>query len=438
MNDRLREPLDRRREKGERPPLTTSGRFAAAPMITLQDIEGAYRRVSDSIYRTPCNRTDHFREAGCAALYIKLENLQRTGSFKERGALNRMLHLSEEERARGVISASAGNHAQAVAYHAGRLGVPATIVMPEHTPIIKIVATRSYGARVILSGGGFDEASQEANRIQEREGQVFVHAFNDPLIIAGQGTIALELLEQNPYLEMVVVPIGGGGLIAGVACGLKELNPRIQIVGVESAAIPSMKTSVEANRIVEVPPAPSIADGIAVKRPGAETFPMIQKYVDDIVTVDEEEIANAILLFLEREKTVAEGAGAVTLAALINGKIPRASGRKVAMILSGGNIDVNVISRIIERGLAKDGRLVTLLVNVPDRPGSLAKLMTVIAEQGANVSEVHHDRIYSTTALGEVAVEARLEMRGREHVKQLLDALRERGYEVEVTAGVSG
>ena len=407
-------------------------------MITLQDIEGAYRRVSDSIYRTPCNRTDHFREAGCAALYIKLENLQRTGSFKERGALNRMLHLSEEERARGVISASAGNHAQAVAYHAGRLGVPATIVMPEYTPIIKIMATRSYGARVILSGGGFDEASQEANRIQEREGQVFVHAFNDPLIIAGQGTIALELLEQNPYLEMVVVPIGGGGLIAGVACGLKELNPRIQIVGVESAAIPSMKTSIQANRIVEVPPAPSIADGIAVKRPGAETFPMIQKYVDDIVTVDEEEIANAILLLLEREKTVAEGAGAVTLAALINGKIPRASGRKVAMILSGGNIDVNVISRIIERGLAKDGRLVTLLVNVPDRPGSLAKLLTVIAEQGANVSEVHHDRIYSSTALGEVAVEARLEMRGREHVKQLLDALRERGYEVEVTAGVSG
>jgi threonine dehydratase len=337
-----------------------------------------------------------------------------------------------------VISASAGNHAQAVAYHAGRLGVPSTIVMPERTPLIKVMATRSFGAKVILCGSGFDDALQEAARIQQREGQIFIHAFDDPLIIAGQGTVALELMEQNPYLEMVVVPIGGGGLIAGIACALKELNPRIQVVGVEAAAIPSMKASVEAKKVVDVPPANSIADGIAVKRPGAETFPMIQKYVDDIVTVDEEEIANAILLLLEREKTVAEGAGAVTLAALINGRIPRAQGRKVVMVLSGGNIDVNVISRIIERGLAKDGRLVTLVVNVPDRPGSLAKLMTIIAEQGANVSEVHHDRIYTKTALGEVAVEARLEMRGREHVKQLLDALHDRGYMVDVTAGVSG
>ncbi|HZA52120.1 MAG TPA: threonine ammonia-lyase, partial [Myxococcaceae bacterium] len=324
------------------------------------------------------------------------------------------------------------------AYHAGRLGVPSTIVMPERTPIIKIVATRSYGATVILSGSGFDDALQEATRIQQREGQVFIHAFDDPSIIAGQGTVALELMEQNPYLEMVVVPIGGGGLIGGIACALKELNPRIQVVGVEAATVPSMKASVAAKKVVDVPHATSIADGIAVKRPGTETFPMIQKYVDDIVTVDEEEIANAILLLLEREKTVAEGAGAVTLAALINGRIPRAQGRKVVMVLSGGNIDVNVISRIIERGLAKDGRLVTLVVNVPDRPGSLAKLLAVFAEQGANVSEVHHDRIYSTTALGEVAVEARIEMRGREHVKQLLEALAERGYVVEVTAGVSG
>jgi threonine dehydratase len=407
-------------------------------MIALQDIELAHRRISDAIYRTPCNRTDHFREAECSALYFKLENLQRTGSFKERGALNRLLNLTQDERACGVISASAGNHAQAVAYHAGRLGVPATIVMPERTPIIKIVATRSFGAKVILFGSGFDDALQEATRIQQHEGQVFIHAFDDPLIIAGQGTVALELMEQNPYLEMVVVPIGGGGLIAGISCALKELNPRIQVVGVQAAAIPSMKASVEARKVVDVPPASSIADGIAVKRPGAETFPMIQKYVDDIVTVDEEEIANAILLLLEREKTVGEGAGAVTLAALINGRIPRAKGRKVVMVLSGGNIDVNVISRIIERGLAKDGRLVTLVVNVPDRPGSLAKLLTAIAEQGANVSEVHHDRIYSKTALGEVAVEARLEMRGREHVKQLLDALQDRGYMVEVTTGVSG
>jgi threonine dehydratase len=406
-------------------------------LITLPDIEEAFRRIDEAIYRTPCSRTEHFKEAGCAALYCKLENLQRTGSFKERGALNKMLTLTAEERAKGIIAASAGNHAQGVGYHAGRLGLDATIVMPERTPLIKVMSTRSHGARVILSGSNFDEAYAEALRIQEREGRTFIHPFDDPLVMAGQGTIALELLEQNPYLEMVVVPVGGGGLISGVACALKELNPRIQVVGVQAESIASMKASRDAGERVEVPASSSIADGISVKRPGQHTFDVIQKYVDDLVTVGEEEIANAILLLLEREKTVVEGAGAVGLAALLNGRIPRARGRKVAMILSGGNIDVNVISRIIERGLLKDGRLVRLVVRITDRPGMLAKLVAAIAEQGANVTEIYHNRIYSKTGLGEVAVEVTLETRGRDHVNDLVSVLQARGWSVELEAGLT-
>jgi threonine dehydratase len=401
-------------------------------MVTLQDIEEAHRRIDDAIYRTPCAKSDHFFQvAGISALYVKLENLQRTGSFKERGALNKMLTLSPEERARGLIAASAGNHAQGVAYHAGRLGLNATIVMPERTPLIKVMATRDYGAKVLLHGNSFDDAYAEAVRIQEAENRVFVHPFNDPKIIAGQGTIGLELLEQNPYLEMVIVPVGGGGLISGVACALKELNPRIRIVGVQTAAMPSMKIAVEKGQLVVLDPANTLADGIAVKRPGDLTFQMVQKYVDEIVTVDEEEIANAILLLLERDKTVVEGAGAVPLAALINGKIPSARGRKVAIVLSGGNIDVNVVSRIIERGLVKDGRLIRLVVMLPDRPGSLARLMTAIAEQGANVVEIYHNRAFSKVALGDVQVEVTLETRGRAHIDELLAKLRTKQWQVQ-------
>ncbi len=408
-------------------------------MITLQDIEEAFRRIEASVYRTPCARSEHFtQQTGCAALYSKMENLQRTGSFKERGALNKMLMLTPEERGKGVITASAGNHAQGVAFHAGRLGIDATIVMPERTPLIKVTSTRSFGAKVVLFGNNFDEAYAEAVRIQEREGRTFVHPFNDPYVMAGQGTIALELMEQNPYLEMVVVPIGGGGLISGVACALKELNPRIQVIGVQAASVASMKASIEAGQIVNLDTGSSIADGIAVKRPGNQTFEVIQKYVDDIVSVDEEEIANAILLLLEREKSVVEGAGAVALAALLNGRIPRARGRKVAMILSGGNIDVNVLSRIIERGLLKDGRLVRLVVRIPDRPGMLAKVVAAIAEQGANVTEIYHNRIYSKTLLGEVAVEVTLETRGPAHVGEIVNVLSSRGMAVEVEAGVVG
>jgi threonine dehydratase len=302
--------------------------------------------------------------------------------------------------------------------------------MPERTPIIKASRTRSYGAQVVLHGSNFDEAYAEALRLQEREGRVFIHPFNDPRVIAGQGTIGLELLEQCPHMDMVVVPIGGGGLISGLACALKETNPRIKVIGVQASAIASMKASVDAGQLMELPAGTTIADGIAVRRPGDYTFEMIRRYVDDIVTVDEEEIANAILLLLEREKTVTEGAGAVGLAALLNGKIPAARGRKVVLLLSGGNIDVNLVSRIIERGLVKDGRLVRLVVSMPDRPGMLARLTAEIAQQGANIVEIYHNRAFSKAGLGAVAVEVTLETRGRGHIEELMASLGQNGWQV--------
>ena len=400
-------------------------------MISLQDIEAAQRRISNAIYRTPFSPSEHFPESGCHPLYLKYENEQRTGAFKERGALNKMLMLTAEECSRGVIAASAGNHAQGVAFHAGRLGISATIVMPERTPLIKVSKTRGYGANVVLKGSNFEEAYEAALLIQKAEGRVFVHPFNDPDVIAGQGTIALEMLEQYPYIEVVIVPIGGGGLISGIAIALKENNPRIQVIGVQPAAIPSMKASIDAKALVSLPAAITIADGLSVKRPGELTFGIIQKYVDDIVTVEEEEIANAILLLLEREKTVVEGAGAVGIAALINGKIPKARGKKTGVILPGGNIDVNLVSRIIERGLVKDGRLVQLVVKVADRPGMLAKFVSALAEGGANVVEIYHNRAFSKVALGEAQVEVTLETRGKSHVEELIAALTEKGWQVD-------
>jgi threonine dehydratase len=399
-------------------------------MVTLQDIENARRQIADAVYRTPCPTSDQFAEAGCTTLYCKLENLQRTGAFKDRGALNRMLVLTPEERARGIITASAGNHAQAVAYQASRLGIGATVVMPERTPLVKVTRTRAYGAQVVLFGASFDEALAEAQRRQKAEDRVFVHPFDDDAVIAGQGTIGLELVEQIPYVDMVLCPIGGGGLISGIACAMKETNPRIQVVGVQASTLASMKASWDAGSLTAANPGVTIADGIAVKHPAQRTYEMIRRYVDDVVTVDEEEIANAILLLLEREKTVVEGAGAVTLAALLNGRVPRARGRKVALVLSGGNIDMNVISRIIERGLVKDGRLVRLLVHIPDRPGNLARLTTAIAEQGANVVEIYHNRAFSKVGLGDVQVEVTLEARGRAHVDELVGSLAQKGWQV--------
>ena len=401
-------------------------------MITLSDIEAARDRIGNAIYRTPCTRTEHFTTAIKArALYAKLENLQRTGAFKERGALNKLLTLTAEERMRGVITASAGNHAQGLAYHAGRLGIEATIVMPERTPLIKVTSTRSYGAKVLLHGANFDEAYERALLIQAEENRVFVHPFNDEVIIAGQGTLGLELLEQVPDLDVVVMPIGGGGLMAGAALAIKSLKPSVRVVGVQSANLASMKAAIAAGKPVQLDAGSSVADGIAVRTSGTITFELVRKYVDEIVTVDEEEIANAILLLLEREKTVVEGAGAVPLAALLNGKVTGIEDKVVCMVLSGGNIDVNLISRIIERGLVKDGRLVRLTVKLPDRPGSLARLTAALADYGANVVEIYHNRAFSRAALGDVQVEATLETRGRAHIEDLKVGLASKGWQVQ-------
>lgn len=399
-------------------------------MVSTKDIVQARERIGQLVAKTPCSPSAFFDEVTGAKTFLKFENLQMTGSFKERGAANKLLSLTPEERARGAITASAGNHAQGVAYHAARLGIPATIVMPRHTPLIKVSRTRELGARVVLAGSNFDEAYAEACRIQEEEGQTFVHPFDDSAVIAGQGTIGLELLEQVPGLEAVIVPIGGGGLISGVAVALKEANPRIRVVGVQVASFASMKASVQAGETVTVDGGRTIADGIAVKRPGELTLRHVERFVDEIVTVNEEEIANAILLLLEKEKTVAEGAGAAALAALLHGRVDGLAGKKTAVILSGGNIDVTLLSRIIERGLVKEGRLVRMIVTVDDRPGGLAGLTRLVAEAGANVIEIHHDRNFGNAAMGETDVELTLETRGHEHITALRDRLEEHGYRI--------
>jgi threonine dehydratase len=402
-------------------------------MLSIADVLQARERIRDAIYLSPCAKSDHFeRAAGCRAVYCKLENLQRTGSFKERGALNKMATLSTEERKRGVITASAGNHAQGVAYHSQRLGIDAVIVMPEQTPLVKVMSTKGYGARVVLHGANFDDACQMALKLQADDQRVFIHPFDDPLVMAGQGTIGLELLEQSPELDMAIVPVGGGGLIAGIAVAMKEQNPKIRVIGVEAQVLAKMKQSLTAGHPLKLEPASTLADGVAVRRPGDKTFEVVKRYVDDLVSVDEEEIANAILLLLEREKTVVEGAGALTMAALINGKIPTAKGLSVALVLSGGNVDVNVLSRVIERGLAKDGRLARLHVRLPDRPGALAKFVTVIGERGANIVEIHHHRTFSGTALGDVRVEVTLETRGRDHLEELIAALGVKGWSAHI------
>ena len=399
-------------------------------MIGLDDVRAARSRIGDAVYRSPCARSEHFSRRSGAVTYFKLENLQMTGSFKERGALNRLLTLRPEERACGTITASAGNHAQAVAFHASRLGISSVVVMPKRTPLIKVTNTRDLGAEVILHGDDFDAAYAHARLIEAERGLTFVHPFDDDHVIAGQGTIGLELLEEVPDLDVVIVAIGGGGMISGIATAVKALRPQIEVIGVQTAAVPSMVRSVERGEPILVPPAITIADGIAVKRPGVRTLEIVRRRVDDIVTVTEEEIANAMLLLLEREKTVAEGAAATTLAALVNGRVPRAAGRKVCMVLGGGNVDVNLLARVIERGLLKDQRRVRFDVKLQDRPGALAGLLRLVADAEANVLEVHHERAFEGVSLGEVDVQLTLETRGAEHAAVIVSRIEAAGLEI--------
>ena len=403
-------------------------------MIRLADIHAARGRLRGGIVLTPCKRSHAFEDLIPADLYFKFENLQRTGSFKDRGALNKLLQLSPEERQRGVVTASAGNHAQAVAYHAARLGICATVVMPEFTPLIKVANTKRFGARVIQTGATLSDGLKEVFRMAEEDGMSLVHAFDDDAVIAGQGTIGLELVEQVEDLKTVVVPIGGGGIISGIAVAVKTLKPSVRVIGVEAAAAASALASRRAQGIVGIESAETLADGIAVKRIGERTFPIIQDYVDDIVTVEEEEIATAVLRLLEREKTVVEGAGAVPLAALMTGRIPVEEKESVVAILCGGNIDVNMISRIIERGLVGDGRMAHLTVKVRDRPGSLSRLTELVAQKGANVLDIHHRRGFADISVGDVEIVLQLETRGQDHVAEIIQALEERGLRVEVDA----
>jgi threonine dehydratase len=400
-------------------------------MITFGDIEAARSRISEQIYISPFPCSETISQLTGNRVFFKLENLQMTGSFKERGALNRLLTLSTEEARRGVIAASAGNHGMAVAFHSQRLGIAATIVMPLHAPLIKVSSVRRFGARALLHGEDYAAAFIEAQRIGVEQGLTYIDAFNHPMIIAGQGTIGLELYDQNPDLDAVVVPVGGGGLIAGTALAIKTLNPSVRVIGVQAEVIPSMKQSVEHDQILRVPAASTIADGIAVRAPGDETFPMVKQFVDEILTVSEGEIANSVLMMLEIEKTVAEGAAAVPLAALANKKTAL-KGKNVGLIISGGNIDMNLIARIIEKGLVQDGRLTRLSVVISDRPGALARLAQLVAELGVNILQISQTRGFSQTAIGETEVELTLETTGPEHIERIHAGLRASGLKIKM------
>jgi threonine dehydratase len=395
--------------------------------VSLEEIKRAEQRIRNDIYLSPCQHSADISALTEQQVYLKLDNLQRTGAFKERGALNKILTLTDEEKRRGVIAASAGNHGQAVAYHATRHGIRAQIVMPFMTPLVKVSATEGFGAKVTLHGANYDEACSEAMRLCEEEGLTFLHAFDDVAVINGQGTIGLELLQQVPGLEAVVVPIGGGGLIGGVACAIKETNPNIRIVGVQTDRLPSMLCALEQGRPVTVPANATIADGIAVRRAGDTTLPLVQRFVDEIVTVDEEEIANAILILLEKEKTLAEGAGAVALAALLQKKTSLKT-QKTAVLVCGGNIDVSLLAKIIERGQIKDGRRVRIRVRLTDRPGALHQLTKILQDQQANIVETLHNRSYYGVSLGETAIDITLETRGAAHIVAISKALEAAGY----------
>jgi threonine dehydratase len=401
-------------------------------VIGLKDIEQARARIGEVVVSTPCLVSRTFSEELGVQACFKYETLQLTGSFKVRGAYNKIRGLPPTEAGRGVITASAGNHAQGVAFSAARAGVPSTIVMPKTTPLIKVENTRRLGGRVVLAGEVFDEAYEEARRLEAEKGLVFVHPFDDEQVIAGQGTIGLEILEQAPGAEILVVPIGGGGLISGIAAAVKAVRPSVRVYGVQTQSAPAMAESFQAGRVVPSQVVRSVADGIAVKRPAERTFEYIRHYVDGVVTVSEDEIRAAIMRLLETGKTVTEGAAAVTFAAVAAGRIPGAAGRQVVMLLSGANIDVAVLAHIIDRSMAERHRVVRFRTNVPDRPGALAELLQVIGCHGGNVVRVQHDRVFLQAGFWEAQVDITLETRNEEHIEELRQALADRGYRVEL------
>ena len=399
-------------------------------IVTLQMIQEARKRLSQVARETSLIYSYSVSHLSNCDVWLKLENLQRTGSFKLRGAYNKVASLTPEEREKGVIAASAGNHAQGVALAASVYGCQSTICMPKHAPLTKVMATRGYGANVVLHGDFFDEAAAKAVELTKEHGYTFVHPFNDPLVIAGQGTISLEIIEQLPDVDVIVAPIGGGGLISGLAVAAKKVNPKIKIIGVQTENMPSMKESIAQGYILTVNGKISLADGIMVKTPGDVTYELCKHYVDDIVTVNETEIAGAILLLLERVKTVAEGAGAVPVAALMNNKISGLRNKKVAALVSGGNIDVNNMTRVINSGLLRSWRKVFFETVIPDQPGELVKLLTLISESNANVLSITHERSQHGVSMGYTAVSFELETANEKHVEQLMATLKDHQYHV--------
>ena len=391
--------------------------------VTLDMIKDARRAMQSIVRNTPLDPAPHVGRN----IYIKAENLQLTGSFKLRGAYNKIRSLTPEEAARGVIACSAGNHAQGIAYSASMLGIRSTICMPAGAPLSKVESTKGYGAEVVLVPGVYDDAAREARRLAQEQGYTFAHPFDDPLVIAGQGTIGLEILEQLPQVEQVIVPIGGGGLISGIAVAIKTLKPSCRIIGVQAAKAASMYLSQIEGAPVELTSVATIADGIAVKKPGALTFALCQRYVDEIITVSEGEIACAILRLIEGQKTVAEGAGAAAVAAALFGKVDTL-GRPTVCVVSGGNVDVTTLSRIVTRGLTKSGRIMELRTEISDNPGSLVHLLQIVADTGANVVNIDHARAVQSSDVGMCLVTLALETRDRDHIRQIRDAMFQAGY----------
>jgi threonine dehydratase len=397
--------------------------------VSLQDIRDAAAAIAGAVVTTPCLPSRTLSEITGAQVYLKFENHQFTASFKERGALTKLLSLAPDQRRRGVIAASAGNHAQGVAYHARRLGIPAVIVMPRHTPAVKVEQTRAFGAEVVLAGELFDDAKAHAYELAATRGLTMVHPYDDECVIAGQGTIALEMLRAYPDIEVLAVPIGGGGLISGMALAAKGLNPGIEVFGVETERFPSMYCALKGT----MPQfgTTTIADGIAVKQPGALTLPVVRALVSEVLLVDEGDIEQAIVLLLEIEKTVVEGAGAAGLACLLRHR-ERFAGRKVGLVLCGGNIDPLMLSDIIERGMVRSGRLTRLQVVLRDLPGSLAQVTACLAQANANIEEVHHQRAFTHQPVRSAEVDFVLETRSHEHVAQIIEALSAAGFEARL------
>jgi threonine dehydratase len=399
----------------------------AVETVNLSDIRAARRRIKGGVIVTPCPESIPLSEITGARISCKLDNFQRTGSFKERGARNALLRLTPAHGRRGVVAASAGNHALGLAYHGRLLGIPVTVVMPEFAPLIKITTCQRLGATVILHGSDFAEARAEANRLAAA-GLTYIHGFDDPDIIAGQGTIGLEILEQVPDVEAIVCPVGGGGLLAGLCVAVKALRPKVEIIAVESVSTGNLSAALRAGRPIRVPRRATLADGLATLGVGANAFSLIRKRVDRVVRVEEKWISLAILRMLELEKTVVEGAAAAPLAAMMSGRIKGLRGKRVALVVCGGNIDPVILARVIEKGLVHDGRLTRFTVTISDRPGGLAELCRVIAASGASVNQVSHDRAFSGPDVSATRVVCTVETRDRKHVAALHRALRLAGF----------